>query len=172
MCWPRATSSVWTWAGRNPGQHQLNGWRGLHQDGGALRERCVGRRCRALSLLDVSPPRCPGLVRGMGRVIPYSEERCVWAQDAAPETHGERQASNTPMCFLCRCQGPSRTRSGFSNEPRSWSQRIPVVIESRCLEALSEHSSIASGGQCQPQGPQCEGASVNAAQGQPGNIPA
>lgn len=43
--------------------------------------------------------------------------RELWAQDAASEMHGERLAPDTPVFFLCRCQGPSRRRPGFSNEP-------------------------------------------------------
>lgn len=67
--------------GMNPGGPWLRGHWCLHQDGGTLRERAgVGRRCRALSLLDTSHPRGGGLYgaqnRGLSR--PKSGSRNTW----------------------------------------------------------------------------------------------
>lgn len=49
--------------GRNPGGPRLSGQWCLPRRGGSCKRRSVRRKCRALCLLDVSPPRGLGLER-------------------------------------------------------------------------------------------------------------
>ena len=65
-------------------------WRGLLRGG-------VWRGCVALSLWDMSHPRCPGLMRGMDRAILCSEKRCDKVQ---LQRHMVKGGHTTHLCFF------------------------------------------------------------------------
>lgn len=116
MCWPRATWATWTWG--QGGSQDDAGW----VNGSASLQ---GRGCRA---------RCPRLLVGcvtskMSGACARDREsnpvlrREVWAQDTAPEIHGEKHAPDTPTFLFCRRQWHSRKRPGLANK----SQKLVLI---------------------------------------------
>lgn len=107
--------------------------------GGPCERVGVGRKCRALSLLDASHPKRRGLIGS-------SEERSVWAKTRL-QKHMEIDMCVRHAHVFFSVGASDTLGRGLASQTslRSWPRWIPVVTGNRWLDALSENAHNAHG---------------------------